>query len=159
MKINFDDKRKIIYAPKQFVLWVNSFKENDFDKMMYYLYRFGFSHDFVDGDENIIKNYELLSMIIREKQNIARALLNGYIVLDNQSQKFYWRKKKEHLVWFEDIGFNENYLTMNRDVKSNVTYYLGVKDNMNVNITNRFTIQDAKRILKDDFDMFEKVEV
>lgn len=68
-----------------------------------------------------------------------------------QSQKYYWRKKREYLAWFEE----EVYLTRFKfSDNENYCYVLGSKNGSLKN-----TEQQARKILKDDFDKFEKVEI
>lgn len=76
---------------------------------------------------------------------VAKMYLYGYEV---EAKKYYWRKKKEYLAWFEDA--EETYLNV---YFSEV--YLGVfRDSDNC----EFTETEARDLLKDDFDKFEKVE-
>ena len=66
--------------------------------------------------------------------------------------KYYWRKKKEYLVWFEDRSYT--YLNFDKfNEKVMITNATGLK-----NFTVLFTEQEARDLLKDDFDKFEKVE-
>ena len=80
------------------------------------------------------------------------AMLNHYTFKLEQPQKYYWRKKKEHLVWFEDRSYT--YLNFDKfNEKVMITNATGLK-----NFTVLFTETEARDILKDDFDKFEKVE-
>lgn len=74
---------------------------------------------------------------------VAKMYLYGYEV---EVKKYYWRKKKEHLAWFEGSG---EYLStgLNGEPILDVLLY-----------SHTFTSQEARNLLKDDFDKFEKVE-
>lgn len=70
----------------------------------------------------------------------------------------YWRKKEEHLAWFEDeIYLRKRPLHLTPIDRS--PYFLSSKQ---LNPKNKhlvmFTEEEAKNILKEDFYKFEKVE-
>lgn len=83
-------------------------------------------------------------------KKFAQAYLCGYTV---EPQKYYWRKKKEYLAWFEE----GKYLQKRGDnlylARSSYDISKGP-----VNTFKYFTEQQARDLLKDDFDKFEKVE-
>ena len=67
-----------------------------------------------------------------------------------QPQKYYWRKKNEHLAWFEE----EIYLTRFKfSDNENFVYILGSKVG-----SLQMTEPEAFHLLQHDFDKFEKVE-
>lgn len=77
---------------------------------------------------------------------------NDYVV--EQPKKYYWRKKKEHFASFETRF--ADYLNVRHHGK-NVTLLLG--DSLPTSVCKtKFTEQEARELLKDDFNMFEKVE-
>ena len=87
----------------------------------------------------------------KEFERYLVAILRGY-TFKLEEQKYYWRKKKEHLVWFEDRSYT--YLNFDKfNEKVMITNATGLK-----NFTVLFTETEARDILKDDFDKFEKVE-
>ncbi len=87
-----------------------------------------------------------------EQELISLAILKGYEFKLEQPQKYYWRKKKEHLAWFEDRSYT--YLNFDKfNKKVMITNATGLK-----NFTVLFTETEARDLLKDDFDKFEKVE-
>lgn len=87
-----------------------------------------------------------------KKIDLLYAILNGYSFKLEQPQKYYWRKKKEHLAWFEN---HENfYLT--KDFIEKVG--LDNLENEGTYKWYKFSEDLAKSLLKDDFDKFEKVE-
>lgn len=80
-----------------------------------------------------------------EQELLSLAILNGYEFKLEQPKEYYWRKKKEHLAWFE---------------KGNI--YLSGADEPYLNpklFSPKMTESEARDLLKDDFDKFEKVEV
>ncbi len=82
-----------------------------------------------------------------KKIDLLYAILNGYSFKLEQPQKYYWRKKKEYLAWFENHD-NQYLVKLGSDVFLDDISYTSPK----------FTEQEARNILKDDFDKFEKVE-
>lgn len=83
----------------------------------------------------------------------VRAWVEGYEI--EPELKYYWRKKREHIASFEDV--ENNYFNYRIDQKIMLAdnhsqlSYSGYKT--------EFTEQEARVLLKDDFDKFEKVEV
>ena len=74
-----------------------------------------------------------------------------------QPQKYHWRKKKEHLAWFESGGYLEKagdriYLT------KHAFFVPCILHGESIEVYREFTKQQARDLLKDDFDKFEKVE-
>ena len=87
----------------------------------------------------------------KEFETYLVAILRGY-TFKLEEQKYYWRKKKEHLAWFEDRSYT--YLNFDKfNEKVMLTNATGLK-----NFTVLFTETEARDLLKDDFDKFEKVE-
>ncbi|MFZ6624489.1 DUF1642 domain-containing protein [Vagococcus fluvialis] len=81
---------------------------------------------------------------------IAKMMMFGYTI--EQPKKYYWRKKKEYLAWFEDRSYT--YLNFDKfNEKVMITNATGLK-----NFTVLFTETEAHDLLKGDFDKFEKVE-
>lgn len=74
---------------------------------------------------------------------------DNYIV---EPQKYYWRKKKEHIFNFEKIY--ETYL--NIDLSNNDVFISNVEESCSEYKT-KFTEQEAHELLKDDFNKFEKL--
>ena len=75
---------------------------------------------------------------------------DNYII---EPRKYYWRKKKEHLASFENIDMS--YLNARKDnfLPSRLHGCYGTRV-----YETKITEQEARELLKDDFDMFEKVE-
>lgn len=80
---------------------------------------------------------------------IAKMMMFGYTI--EQPQKYYWRKKKEHMVWFEVA--QDTYLAQDED-DGELT--LGWLEGAGWKC--KFTETEARDLLKYDFDKFEKVE-
>lgn len=85
------------------------------------------------------------------KRWLLMAILNNYEFKLEQPQKYYWRKKKEYSVWFELV--QDTYLAQDED-DGELT--LGLLECGGWKC--KFTSQEARDLLKDDFDKFEKVE-
>lgn len=66
--------------------------------------------------------------------------------------KYYWRKKKEHFAWFEDVRMG--YLSKGKH--DGHVYCNGLIADSD--FFHKFTEAEARDLLKDDFDKFEKVE-
>ena len=82
---------------------------------------------------------------------VARMMMFGYTI--EQPQKYYWCKKKEHLAWFEKI--EDSYLIRFKfPGELDYSYTLGEIGSAPIEMTE----QQARDLLKDDFDKFEKVE-
>ncbi|MGL4645391.1 MAG: DUF1642 domain-containing protein [Vagococcus fluvialis] len=90
---------------------------------------------------------------VKNPYQFIRAYVEGYTVESTiTGKKYYWRKKKEHLAWFEDKSYT--YLNFDKfNEKVMITNATGLK-----NFTVLFTETEARDLLKDDFDKFEKVE-
>lgn len=77
-------------------------------------------------------------------KRLINAVYNNY-TFKLEEQKYYWRKKKEYLASFED----------------NFYLYVSFTDKLrlqSVNYATQLTETEARDLLKDDFDKFEKVE-
>lgn len=90
------------------------------------------------------------------KRWLLMAILNNYEFKLEQPKKNYWHKKKEYLAWFEKI----EYQFLNIDCIDD-RLFLSTADREWQNVSTikcEFTEQQARDLLKDDFDKFEKVE-
>lgn len=81
----------------------------------------------------------------KEFETYLVAILRGYAFKIEQPQKYYWRKKKEYLASFEDNFYLYVSFTNKLRLQS-------------VNYATQLTETEARDLLKDDFDKFEKVE-
>ncbi|MCM2138839.1 DUF1642 domain-containing protein [Vagococcus fluvialis] len=85
---------------------------------------------------------------VENPYQFIRAYVEGYTVkIEESNTKYYWRKKKEYLAWFENI----------------VATYLHENSEGNLHLdclmfALKATETEARDLLKDDFDKFEKVE-
>ena len=86
------------------------------------------------------------------KVGLIKTVVDNYEFKLEQPQKYYWRKKKEYLTWFEKQ--ESSYV---RYFYQGASVILSTLD-YNSLYKMQFTSQDARDILKDDFDKFEKVE-
>lgn len=92
-------------------------------------------------------------MTITDRVEIIRAISDNYEFKLDQPKKYYWRKKKEHLAWFEKI--EDSYLIRFK-FSGEVEYSYTLGEIASAPI--KFTEAEARDLLKDDFDKFEKVE-
>lgn len=88
-----------------------------------------------------------------EFEEYLKAILDGFLFKIEQPQNYYWRKKKEHLVWFEKI--EDSYLVRFKfSGEVDYSYTLGEVGSTPIEMTEK----EARNLLKEDFDKFEKVE-
>lgn len=136
--MRIDDEKKVVWCSE----WlVNRLKTANFVKKTCL------------GKIKILSEYTLSGHVPEtdddeEWVRVIKAIFEGYTFKLEQPKKYYWRKKKEYLAWFEDT--EENY--MNVYFSEIYLDVLGDSDNC------EFTEQEARHLLKDDFDKFEKVE-
>lgn len=150
--MRIDDENKVVWCNEELLDWRESFNESydPIANMMYSISRVGFGWGLVDyHDEELdYKNW-----YNKQKKELLLAILNKY-TFKLEEQKYYWRKKKEHLAWFEEcvylqkIGANL-YLSASR-------FDIAKKPVKTIKV---FTEAEARQLLKDDFDKFEKVEI
>lgn len=119
------------------ILWEH---QNDYPEIQKFLW----SHEkdiWTNGEEPFLEDdkYNQLLMV--------KIWSDEYQFKLEQPQKYYWRKKKEYLAWFENHD-NQYLVKLGSDVFLDDISYTSPK----------FTEQEARNILKDDFDKFEKVE-
>ena len=87
----------------------------------------------------------------RAWKELSNGIFNEYEFKLEQPKKYYWRKKKEHLAWFEVA--QDTYLAQDEeDGELTLGWLEGTGRKC------KFTEQQARDLLKDDFDKFEKVE-
>ncbi|MFI3604980.1 hypothetical protein [Vagococcus fluvialis] len=84
-------------------------------------------------------------------KRLIDAVYNNY-TFKLEEQKYYWRKKKEYLAWFEK---QEN-CYLSKDFIGRIK--LSNLDDEGAYKYFKFTEDFAHDLLKDDFDKFEKVE-
>ena len=94
------------------------------------------------------------SLLTQEDINeLPYGFVNMFNIVEVEDTKYYWRLKSKHIVSFEDyiglIYLNKYYsgeLELNNRYSSN--YY-----------ETKFTETEAKELLGDDFEMFERVDI
>lgn len=133
--MRIDDENKVVYVDKRFKDELFKLKEyNGISKLMVL--------------QNFSGKFGVPTKMDDDKwKKISEAVFNDYKFKLEQPKKYYWCKKKEHMVWFE-----EN----NREYLSTGLYGEPILDVLLYSKT--FTEQEARELLKDDFDKFEKVE-
>ena len=142
--MRIDDKEKVVWCNSNLFPLLEEedfFEMDEFDKITYLL---TISFDKRYGIPTRVETDEWKLIII--------SIFDNYCFELEQPQKYYWRKKKEHLAWFEN---HENfYLT--KDFIEKVG--LDNLENEGTYKWYKFSEDLAKSLLKDDFDKFEKVE-
>lgn len=162
--MRIDDENKVVYVDEPLFGEITKLKEgigivgivslfqilwehqNDYPEIQKFLW----SHEkdtWTNDEEPLIdddKNNQIL---------MVKIWTDEYQFKLEQPQKHYWRKKNEHLAWFEE----GKYLQKRGDnlylARSSYDISKGP-----VNTFKYFTEQQARDLLKDDFDKFEKVE-
>lgn len=151
--MRIDDENKTVWCNEELLRWYESFDDwhERKDKMVYYIARIGWGYALTDYDDN-----ELSDDVINlsDKNNLIKAIIDDYEFKLEQPKKHYWRKKKEHSAWFED---SEQVLIMSKN--NSVLRFGNISSYDNRYFRGEFTKQEARELLKGDFDMFEKVEV
>lgn len=137
-----------VVIPKFLAEW---FKEVKGDKRTLYNTLSALKHtehvevyDWYNGDSTL--------GVYEKQQTIAKMHLNGYEV---EEKKYYWRKKKEHILEFE---YNEcfYYIKLDRDDE---TLFFDDKDECE-HYRTKFTETEIKKLVgKEDFNKLERVEV
>lgn len=87
------------------------------------------------------------------KLELIKALCSNYAFKLEKPKVYYWRKRAEHLAFFEKEKQSSIYLnvhTENNNLCLSSSYENGY-------YRTTFTVEEAKELLKDDFDKFEKV--
>lgn len=151
--MRIDDKNKVV-VPDFVAEWFENVSEKELDgndvfRIIQDVLKVG------DG-QSTWNDYDvdgkLVSWVEENEETFLKLIVNctkgnGYEVVP---QKYYWRKKKEHLAWFEE----EIYLTRFKfSDNENFVYILGSKVG-----SLQMTEPEAFHLLQHDFDKFEKVE-
>lgn len=147
--MRIDNENKVVWCSEQLVDWRNSFSRfyDPVLHMMYQLSRACFGWSLTDAEDNSV-DYDFWDNT--QKKELMLAILEDY-EFKLEEQKCYWRKKEEYSVWFEVV--QDTYLAQDED-DGELT--LGLLDGAGWKC--KFTETEARDLLKDDFDKFEKVE-
>lgn len=145
--MRIDDENKVVWCSESEISWYNSFvlnggRDNSFANLRRI-------NALSTEKEVVLPSY----MTVTDRVELIRAISNNFEFKLEQPQKYYWRKKKEYLVWFEDF---ESVLIMSKHSK--ILRFGDISSYDNRYFEGRFTEQEARDLLKDDFDKFEKVE-
>lgn len=146
--MRIDDENKTVWCSGELLDWYNSFYDPKIfkDRMIYYVSRVWWGHNFVDAYEKEVTSIDFTT---DDKFSLIKAIIDDYEFKLEQPKKYYWRKKKEHLAWFED----KSYLIL-------ISGKLSLTDVLAYDVSEHtFTEAKARNLLKNDFDMFERVEV
>ena len=141
--MRIDDENKVVWCSEELLNW-HSRKVSR--ATAYYAV--------ADAIDTYAGNQEFKDMFSgsKEFEMYLIAMLNHYTFKLEQPQKYYWRKKKEYLAWFEKQESSYvRYFYQGASVTLSILDY----DSL---YKMQFTSQEARDLLKDDFDKFEKVE-
>lgn len=102
---------------------------------------------------NVFINTEPSLLTQDEINELPYGFVNMFNIVEVEDIKYYWRKKKEHLCSFEDVNYCylNSWLFADEIVLKNTVETSGYKT--------KFTEQEAKKLLGDDFEMFERVDI
>lgn len=94
------------------------------------------------------------SLLTQEEINeLSYGFVQMFNIVEVENTKYYWRKKQEYLCSFEDL--KDCYLNIwtidNTCILSGPTEARLIKT--------KFTEKEAKELLGDDFEMFERVDI
>ena len=142
--MRIDDENKVVWCSENLFPLLEEddfFELDEFDKIFYLLNlsfdsRYGIPHRFETD----------------KWKPILISIFDKYCFELEQPQKYYWRKKNEHLAWFENV--DKRYLNFHIEEKD---IFLHDK-NSSLYVKTKFTESEARYLLKGDFDKFEKVE-
>lgn len=135
--MRIDDENKVVWCSEAEMSWYVSFNSSVGNTMIGDMRRI--AH--LSTDKEMIMRFNVDK---NTRFKMISAIVEGYEFRLEQPQKYYWRKKKEYLAWFE---------------KGNI--YLSGADEPYLNpklFSPKMTETEARDLLKDDFDKFEKVE-
>lgn len=118
------------------------------------------NHQLVGGDTvsyNIIPPRHSIggipSLLTQEEINeLPYGFVKMFNIVEVEDTKYYWRKKKDYLASFEDLESCFLNIWANSKLSLSSTRELGA-------YKTKFTEQEAKDLLGDDFDMFERVDI
>lgn len=147
--MRIDDENKVVWCSEGEMEWYVSFNVSVGNTMIGDMRRIAS----LSTDKEMVMRFNV-DGITRLK--MINAIAEGYEFKLEQPQKDYWRKKKEHLVWFEKIEGQ----FLNIDCIDD-RLFLSTADREWQEVSTIkcvFTSQEARDLLKDDFDKFEKVE-
>lgn len=147
--MRIDDENKVVWCSEVLVKWKESFNGKPMGSIIYRIARVGYGYSLEDMNGNEIDYSEWGPS---NQFRLIKAVIDDYEFKLEQPKKYYWRKKKEYLAWFEDVNFR--YLNNHKPTESTLLTNI---DNLK-SFTVKFTEQEARDLLKDDFDKFEKVE-
>ena len=161
--MRIDDENKVVYVDEPLFNEITKLKEGigivgivslfqilwEYQKDYPEIQKFLWSHenDIWANDEEPFPEDDKYNQVL-----MVKIWSDEYQLELEQPKKYYWRKEKEHLAWFEDI--DSQYLNNHKPTESIV---LANIHNLK-QFTVKFTEQEARELLKGDFNKFEKVE-
>lgn len=143
--MRIDDENKVVWCSESEMEWYVSFNTSVGNSTFSDLRRI---NTLSTEKEVLLPNFYMTTI---DRVKTIRAISDNY-EFKLEEQKYYWRKKKEHLAWFEK---QEN-CYLSKDFIGQIK--LSNLDDEGAYKYFKFTEDFARDILKDDFDKFEKVE-
>ncbi|UDM75039.1 hypothetical protein [Vagococcus fluvialis] len=150
--MRIDDENKVVWCSEVLLEWYESFRGREnihLENRIRLISIFGWGNNLQNGYGDIVElTVADLQGDTNSKLPLIKAICDNYEFKLEQPQKYYWRKKNEHLAWFEEN--NREYLSIGLYGEPILDVLLYSKI---------FTEPEAFHILQHDFDKFEKVEV
>lgn len=93
--MRIDDENKVVWCSESEMGWYTGFNLSVGNDTFLNLRRI---NTFSAEKEVLLPSY----VTITDRIELIRAISDNYEFKLEQPQKYYWRKKKEHLAWFEE---------------------------------------------------------
>lgn len=155
--MRIDVENGIVWCNQEMLDWHNSFECNILrgetrkkEAMIYRISRVGYGYLLTDYRENEVSCESWKDVPTLE---LIQAIIRGYTFKLETPKVYYWRKLEKHLAFFEKEKQNSMYLTLN--IESGKLLLSSSHENGYYRTT--FTVEEAKKLLKDDFDKFERI--
>lgn len=139
--MRIDDENKVVWCSESEMSWYTSFNLSVGNGTFLNLRRI---NALSTEKEVLLPSY----MTITDRVEIIRTISDNYEFKLEQPKKYYWRKKKEHQTKYEQ-EHSYGYLVKGISIPYIINGY--GSDFV-------YTESEARDLLKDDFDKFEKVE-
>ena len=146
--MRIDDENKVVWCSESEMEWYVGFNVSVGNTMISDMKRI--AH--LSTEKEMVMRF---NVDLKTRLQIINVITEGY-EFKVKEQKYYWRKKKEYLASFEKL--EEQFLNIDC-IDDRLFLSTADKEWQEVStIKCVFTSQEARDLLKDDFDKFEKVE-
>ncbi len=144
--MRIDDKNKVVWCSESEMDWYTGFNLSVGNTMIGDMKRI--AH--LSTDKEMVMRFNVDK---NTRFKMISSIAEGYTFKLEQPKKYYWRKKKEHLAWFESES--NAYLCGNSySEPSDFRLFIGQVGPWRMEMSE----SEARDLLKGDFDKFEKVE-